>query len=175
LSPETTDGVDLRAATSDNIDAVAAMVHPSDGHAPTVRFSNQLTVAAVVIHDFDDHRALPFLVSGGRGKKDANGFRTLIKQFIRVTESSGAVDTMGYPWSIATDGDSSRRAGGYDELLVRDLRKPEHAATSKVLAKRVTRMCGFNCAFGPHNILITFDPKHIFKRSLVFSVSHDIA
>jgi hypothetical protein len=169
LSPDTTDSVDLSASASDNIEAVAAMVHPPDGCAPTVRFSNQLTVAAVVIHSEGDHRALPFLVAGGRGKKDAAGFRRLIHQFISVVESSGAVDTMGYPWSIATDGDSSRRSGGYDELLVRDLRKPEHAATSRVLAKRVTRMLGFNCAFGPHDILITFDPKHLFKR---LSTSH---
>jgi hypothetical protein len=169
LDPRTVRGVNLSAATAENIQDVADLVHPPNGGPPTARFATQLTVAAMIFHRKDDHKALPFLVAPTGAKKDAESFRVLIRQFISVLRSTGAAAQFGMPTCIATDGDPSRRKGGYEELLIRDLRDPDDAADSPELASRLCEMLGFNCGVGDYDVILMFDTKHTIKRtSLAF-------
>jgi hypothetical protein len=170
IDPLDVQDVNLGASTSENIQRVSDLVHPPDGGLPKIRFATQLTVAAVIFHRKDDHKALPFLVAGTGGRKSSDAFRVLIRQFLSVIHSTGFADQFGMPTCIATDGDPSRRKGGYEELLARNLRRPEHFATSPDLAERLVAMLGFNCAVGLYNVILMFDTKHTIKRKTWFSI-----
>jgi hypothetical protein len=132
-------------------------LRPSDGSAPTIHFANQATVAAVTVHDPKNSDPIPFLVAGGCGKKNAESSAGLFERFFRVWENSGMHKILGWFLSIATDGDSSRRRGGYMTLLRQEL--DPNGELYKVLVK----LQGMNLFVGPHNVTLDFDRKHIIK------------
>jgi hypothetical protein len=135
-------------------------LRPSDGTAPKIHFANQATVAAVTVHDPKNSHPIPFLVAGGCGKKNAESSAGLFEQFFRVWENSGMHKIIGWFSSIATDGDSSRRRGGYMTLLQHKL--DPNGELHKVLVK----LQGMNLFVGPHDVTLDFDWKHIIKSML---------
>jgi hypothetical protein len=132
-------------------------LRPPEGQ-PCLHFATQATVAAVTVHDPKSSHPLPFLVSGGCGKKSAEDSAGLFQQLYCVWESSGMVRRLGWFWSIATDGDSSRRRGGYATLLSHPL------DPTGELWKVLHRLQGLNLFVGPQAVTLDFDWKHIIKR-----------
>jgi hypothetical protein len=132
-------------------------LRPPDGTIPKIHFANQATVAAVTVHDPAKSHPMPFLAAGGCGKKNAESSSGLFEQFFRVWEGSGMHRTLGWFSSIATDGDSSRRRGGYTTLLQRML-DPEGK-----LYQVLVELQGMNLYVGPHDVTLDFDWKHVIK------------
>lgn len=136
-------------------------LQPPDSSRPAIHFATQATVAAVTIHDPNNSRPIPFLVSGCCHKKSATGSASLFEQFFRVWEASGLHERLGWFASIATDGDSARRRGGYLTLL-------KYALNPKgELYKTLVRIQGMNLFVGPHDVTLDFDWKHIIKREFM--------
>jgi hypothetical protein len=108
-------------------------------------------------HNPENLRPLPFLVAGCCRKKSAANSAGLFEQFFRVWEASGLHRRLGWFASIATDGDSSRRRGGYFTLL------KQKVNPNGDLYKMLVWMQGMNLYVSPHNITLDFNWKHIIK------------
>jgi hypothetical protein len=146
--------------THHSAEQLASKLHPSDGSTPSVHLATQATTVAVNFHGEADYHAEPFAVFGCCGSKNSVEFEDLISQVIRLWEESGAKDRCGWFWSFATDGDSSRRRGGFDTLLARVLTSKD----SPKLHAKLKDLLGMNLQTGPHDITLEFDWKHIVKR-----------
>jgi hypothetical protein len=125
-------------------------------------YANQATTIAVSFFGTEDYRALPFSLSGTCGKKDSDLFIQQLAQILEAWDSSGCLEQFGPLWSVATDGDSSRRRGGFEALLKDDLRK------DTPLGKKLWPLfkLGMNMKVGDETTGLTldFDWKHIIKR-----------
>jgi hypothetical protein len=151
-------GVNLTFNEYADVECIRDGLRPPEGHHPYLHFASQATVAAVTVHDPKSSHPMPFLVSGGCGKKSVDDSVSLFEKLYSVWESSGMVRRLGWFWSVATDGDSSRRRGGYTSFLSHPL------SPSGDLWKVLHRLQGLNLFVGPHDVTLDFDWKHIIKR-----------
>jgi hypothetical protein len=131
----------------------------SDGEAPALaHLATQATVVALGFLGRYDYSSTPFIVSGCCGSKDASDFVDRLDMILTAYKNSGAVDKFGWPASVQTDGDSTRRKGGFTLLTSCELNR------SSALGKLIYPLMGMNCMVGPHDITIGFDWKHNAKR-----------
>jgi hypothetical protein len=144
------------------LDRLQSMLSPSDGETKQAHYASQATVVALNFLGREQYRALPFLVHGGCGTKDAKGFVNLMKLIIKGYADSTALSCFGWFFSFATDGDSARRKGGFHYLLSCKL------DMSSSLGKRLEGLLGMNYMVGPNDITLDFDWKHVMKRTLIF-------
>jgi hypothetical protein len=152
---------DLEVYNEEDVISLSTKIFPEEGHDAECHFASQATVVAASFLGKSDYRDLPFVIAGGCGTKDGSAFCRLLHQIIDTWERSGAQSRFGWFWSVATDGDSSRRRGGFDVLLKDKLDQ------SNELGKLICPLHGMNLMVGPHNITLDFDWKHIIKRTSV--------
>ncbi|KAG2126019.1 hypothetical protein DEU56DRAFT_916170 [Suillus clintonianus] len=94
-------------------------------------------------------------------EKLADGTVHLGKEIDRW-RATGAEEHLGPIFSVATDGDSTRRAAGHRMFL-----KSELSSTSRLYGT-LSHMPGLNLATGDDEITLDFDYKHIFKHKSFF-------
>jgi hypothetical protein len=144
------------------LDRLQSMLLPADGQTKKAHYASQATVVALNFLGREHYRALPFVVHGGCGTKDAKGFVDLMKLIIKAYADSEALSCFGWFFSFATDGDAARRKGGFHYLLGSEL------DMSSKLGKQLGGLLGMNYMVGPNNITLDFDWKHIMKRMFFF-------
>jgi hypothetical protein len=127
--------------------------------------ANQATVVCVVFQGANDHRALPILVSPCCSRKDAPRFVQLIDQINRCWAMSGAEALFGKPMGWSTDGDPSRRKGGFSALKVREI------SPDDPILGVITLLDGMDQKTGPYGETLDIDTKHGFKRTSGISCS----
>jgi hypothetical protein len=124
-------------------------------------YASQATTIAVSFFSPDDYRALPFSLSGTCGKKDSNAFVEQVAQIKQAWQESDCKSRYGPLWSIATDGDASRRKGGFEALLKEDLVKD----TPLGHLLWPLHELGMNMKVGDGDgMTLDFDWKHVIKR-----------
>jgi hypothetical protein len=138
---------------------LADKVRGTEHIPPQYHLATQATVVCVVFQGADDHRALPILISPCCGRKDASRFVKLIEQIHRCWDVSGAEALFGKPLGWSTDGDSSRRKGGFSALKVKEIDPNDPVLGVIRLLK------GMDYKTGPNGETIDFDEKHGFKRA----------
>jgi hypothetical protein len=158
ICPCNSQAIDLTLSSYSTLSQVRHLLYPSDGSAPTIHFANQATLGAVVIYSAKHHYARPFLCAGTCQSKDAEGFVSLVDMLYRVYDNSGLTARIGRFSSIATDGDSARRKGGYRILMSQML------DSMSPLGQKISPLIGMNQLTGRDNVTLDFDYKHIFKR-----------
>ncbi|EIW77098.1 hypothetical protein CONPUDRAFT_129281 [Coniophora puteana RWD-64-598 SS2] len=92
----------------------------------------------------------------------------IMQTAIRSWNESGAREKLGPIWSVATDGDATRRRGFHDNFLKHELDELHAVSQLRVAVRTVRVMPGLNRFVGDDGITLDFDYKHIFKRE--FSV-----
>jgi hypothetical protein len=156
----TTD-LDLCIDSAQKVIDIVAQLKGAPGHPPSLHLATQAAVVAMSVHGRDG-QTRPFMTIPCCGRKDAVYSASLFEQLIRcwstIVLEEGFDPEYGYPWSIATDGDSARRKGGYAVLLASEL-QPE-----ALFYGCIEGLLGFNYAVGPHNIILSLDEKHVVKR-----------
>jgi hypothetical protein len=164
-----TASLDLHIDSAQKVIDLVSQLKGSPGRAPSLHLATQAAVVAMTVHGRDG-QTRPFMTIPCCGQKDASYAASLFRQLIRcwdtIIRDEGFDPGNAYPWSIATDGDSARRKGGYTVLLASEL-DPEAS-----FFPFITGLLGFNYAVGPHNIILSLDEKHVIKRTwLTLSLS----
>jgi hypothetical protein len=151
---------DLRIRTGHDAVRIAEEMRsqPSESKYHT---ASQATTIAVSFFGQEDYRAVPFSLSGTCGKKDSSIFVEQIAQIKQAWKDSGSENLFGPLWSIATDGDASRRKGGFEALLWQDL--PMDTPLGCLLWP--LHKHGMNMKVGDdEGMTLDFDWKHVIKR-----------
>jgi hypothetical protein len=149
---------ELTIQTIDDIFRIADKLFPVGEHIPECHFASFATVVSLNFLGKDDYHAIPFIVSPCCGVKDADKFKSLISIIIETWEKSGALAKYRWFWSVATDGDSSRRKGGFNMLLQYSI---QHGTP---LGDKLCDLEGMNLLTGAHGITLDFDWKHVIKH-----------
>ncbi|EIW77724.1 hypothetical protein CONPUDRAFT_61979 [Coniophora puteana RWD-64-598 SS2] len=92
----------------------------------------------------------------------------IIKDAIRSWSDSGAKHKLGPIWSVATDGDATRRRGFHDEFLKHKINELAEISQLSIPFGDVRLLPGLNCFVGDECVTLDFDPKHIFKRKFFY-------
>ncbi|KAH9913947.1 hypothetical protein B0H21DRAFT_805153 [Amylocystis lapponica] len=129
----------------------------------TVHMGKEMSVVAVSL--FGEKGCYPILAAPTCKQETAADMEMLFTSVIRSWNEVGA-GTVGPLWSVATDGDSTRRAAGYNMLV-----KIPLSPTSSLYGT-LSNMAGLNLYTGDGEITLDFDWKHIFKRFCTLLRSH---
>ncbi|KAL1665219.1 hypothetical protein GGF50DRAFT_88180, partial [Schizophyllum commune] len=124
-----------------------------------VHIGKEFTTVAICPHSRTHYGAQPILLSPtckhGTAMDQVRLIRTCLKAW---RESECGEQQSGPIWSIASDGDATRRAALYILCMDRHLNK------QSALYQRVGELRGLNLYVGEGNITMDFDFKHIWKR-----------
>ncbi|KAJ7431083.1 hypothetical protein FB451DRAFT_1065033 [Mycena latifolia] len=120
----------------------------------TVHLGKEMTVAAILL--FGESGTYPILAAPTCKQEDADDMEFIFSTIIQSW--AGFKGRVGAIWSIATDGDATRRKAGYNMFV----KIPLSAASS--LFGTLSNMLGLNLFTGDDEIMLDFDWKHILKR-----------
>ncbi|KAJ7572768.1 hypothetical protein C8J56DRAFT_806547 [Mycena floridula] len=120
-----------------------------------VHFGKEMTVMAIKF--VGEKGANPILLAPTCKQEDMNDAANLFQLAIRCWEELGR--EIGDIWYFATDGDAIRRAAGYQEFVCYEL------PTTDPLYVMLGNMPGLNLFTGEGNRLVTFDWRHLEKRT----------
>lgn len=124
----------------------------------------EATVVAIAAFSAEDYHAKPFILSptckSEKFPEQAQWLKMCLKQWKALYASSH-----GLIWSVATDGDATRRAALHKILMMRTLDRD--GPLYEVLGK----LAGLNLECGEDDETADSDPKHIFKSTFFFCSS----
>ncbi|KAL0960227.1 hypothetical protein HGRIS_011861 [Hohenbuehelia grisea] len=144
-----TPGVDLELRSIPAAEKLATAIHKDEIH-----MGKELTVIAAA--PFGETGIYPLLAVPTCKREDAEDAESVLLLVVATwREHAGHI---GDIWSVATDGDATRRAAGYSLLV-----KHKLSATS-ALHSSLSNMRGLNLYTGDLEVTLDFDFKHIFKR-----------
>ncbi|KAI0068069.1 hypothetical protein BV25DRAFT_1875223 [Artomyces pyxidatus] len=146
-----THDVDLVLRTYDSAVNIAESLS-----AGKVHMGKEMTVAAVSF--FNQSNTFPILAAPTCKHEDANDMEFIFKTLLDTWNSSAACSALGDIWSVATDGDATRRAAGHRLFLKQRLHP------SSTLYPTLSGMAGMNLYVGDNDVTLDFDFKHIWKR-----------
>ncbi|THH06902.1 hypothetical protein EW146_g9475, partial [Bondarzewia mesenterica] len=148
---------DLMITDLQSIQAIADAV--SQPGLQTCHLGKEATVAGIAPFWYDSYDVRPILMSPTCKSETAKSCAQYIQLILtRWKESPHGEQLHGPIWSVASDGDATRRAAFYDLLM----RKEQDQMTE--LGEIVMRLPGLNRFTGDNDVTMDFDPKHIFKR-----------
>ncbi|KAG0697506.1 hypothetical protein DFH29DRAFT_811628 [Suillus ampliporus] len=122
----------------------------------TVPLGKEMSVIA--IGAFGDDEIFPILAAPTCKCEDADKMVSIVTLARDHWRETGAEEHLGPIFSVATDGDSMRRAAGHCMFL-----KHELSATSRLYGT-LSDMPGLNLTTGDNETTLDFDYKHIIKR-----------
>ncbi|EIW75264.1 hypothetical protein CONPUDRAFT_37704, partial [Coniophora puteana RWD-64-598 SS2] len=158
-------GICHRHAAAVNVtltDAESAIRVATSLKAEECHLAKEATVIAVTTWGNDTIR--PLLAAGSCKSETPAQIAATMKQAITSWDESGARDRFGPIWSVATDGDATRRRGFHDEFLKYQIDELTNISQTPVMVGTVRLLPGLNCFVGDSAVTLDFDPKHIFKR-----------
>ncbi|KAG1842417.1 hypothetical protein F4604DRAFT_1884751 [Suillus subluteus] len=109
---------------------------------------------------FGEDEIYPILAAPTCKNEDASDMERILTRAIDCWDRTGASTSVGPIWSLATDGDATRRAAGH-KLFVK-LPLP----TESPLYGTLSNMPGLNLYTGEDEVTLDFDFKHIFKHTV---------
>ncbi|KAF9789380.1 hypothetical protein BJ322DRAFT_1001025, partial [Thelephora terrestris] len=122
-------------------------------------YTSEATVVAIAPFRSSGYSAVPFALSGSckaeRGESMASWIMKLIRTWNDHPDGAAA---HGQIWSIATDGESTMRMSRFILCMSRAL------ATTSLLYPLLQNLTGLNLFTGENKVMMTCDPKHVFKR-----------
>ncbi|EIM85735.1 uncharacterized protein STEHIDRAFT_25295, partial [Stereum hirsutum FP-91666 SS1] len=124
-----------------------------------LHLGKEMTVASISFFGSGDSRTYPILAAPTCKQEDASDmayiFETLIAGYNKV-----AAALLGPLWSVATDGDSTRRKAGYHLFVKKPLSPSSPTYTTLV------KVLGLNLLTGEGDVTLDFDWKHVYKCRL---------
>ncbi|KAH9940250.1 hypothetical protein B0H21DRAFT_872024, partial [Amylocystis lapponica] len=121
----------------------------------TVHMGKEMTVVAISI--FGEKGCYPILAAPTCKQETAADMEMIFESVFQSWEEAGG-ELVGPIWSIATDGDATRRAAGY-KLLVKN---PLDSTSN--LYGILSNLLGLNLYTGDHDRTLDFDWRHLMKR-----------
>ncbi|KAG1847481.1 hypothetical protein C8R48DRAFT_615602, partial [Suillus tomentosus] len=143
--------VDPVLRTYDSAVRIAHKIHDGDVH-----LGKEVSVLGAAC--FGEDELYPILVAPTCKTEDATDMEGILARAIQRWSASGAVTAVGPVWSVATDGDATRRAAGHRLFLKNPL------SSESPLYGILSNMPGLNTFTGDDEITLDFDTKHIIKR-----------
>ncbi|KAG1763515.1 hypothetical protein EV702DRAFT_1220308 [Suillus placidus] len=120
-----------------------------------IHLGKEMSVLAV--GSFGDDEIFPILTAPTCKCEDAEKMVSIFTLAIDRWRETGAEEQLGPIFSVATDGDSTRRAAGHRMFLKHEL------SMMYRLYGTLSHMPGLNLTTGDCEITLDFDYKHIFK------------
>ncbi|KAG0699780.1 hypothetical protein DFH29DRAFT_1001713 [Suillus ampliporus] len=142
--------IDPVLRTYDSTVAIAQKIHDKEVH-----LGKEVTVIGTAC--FGEDELYPILVTPTCKMEGASDMEGVLGHALRRWKATGADQTVGPVWSLATDGDATRRAAGH-KLFVKKPLSPESP-----LYGILNNMPGLNMWTGDDEVTLDFDPKHIMK------------
>ena len=156
LCREHTSNMALSMTSVEAVERIADAVH---GEHPTVHYGREATVGAISPLRDEDYTAKPILISPtchGETPAGAISMTTMLLECWKQTAEA----VHGPVWTVASDGDATRRAAAYSMFM------KETLDPSSPLGKILYQLAGLNYLTGPCDITFDFDAKHLFKHPL---------
>ncbi|KAF9778154.1 hypothetical protein BJ322DRAFT_1147952 [Thelephora terrestris] len=126
---------------------------------PRAHYASEATVVAIAPFRSSSYSAIPVALSGSCKAETGEAMALWLRELIRAwKESEDGEKRHGPIWSIATDGESTMCSSRFQICMSQEL------APSSLLYPMLHHLHGLNLFTGPHDITMTCDPKHIFKR-----------
>lgn len=129
-------------------------------HDGELHLGKELTIIGASC--FGEDEIYPILAAPTCKTEDATDMERILSRAIGSWNRTGASESVGPIWSLATDGDATRRAAGH-KLFVKFPLPPESP-----LYGTLVNLQGLNLSTGEGEITLDFDFKHIFKRKYFF-------
>lgn len=129
-----------------------------------IHHGKEMTTASISFFGTGHSRTYPVLAAPTCKQEDASDMTHILRSLIDGYNEIAAT-TLGPLWSVATDGDSTRRKAGY-ALFV----KKELSPTSPFYSTLV-QLLGLNLLTGEREITLDFDWKHLDKRTFLGQLS----
>ncbi|KAG1772528.1 hypothetical protein EV702DRAFT_1048648 [Suillus placidus] len=142
--------IDPVLRTYDSTVAIAQKIHDEEVH-----LGKEVTVIGVAC--FGEDELYPILVAPTCKTEDATDMEGVLGRALQRWKATGADQTVGPIWSLATDGDTTRRAAGHRLFIKQPL------SVESPLYGILANMPGLNMWTGDNDVTLDFDPKHIFK------------
>ncbi|KAG2105516.1 uncharacterized protein F5147DRAFT_775291 [Suillus discolor] len=143
--------IDPVLRTYDSAVAIAQKIHDEEVH-----LGKEVTMIGAAC--FSEDELYPILVAPTCKTEDATDMEGVLKRALQCWKATGADQTVGPIWSLATDGDATRRAAGHRLFVKKPL------SSESLLYGILINMPGLNMWTGDDDVTLDFDPKHIFKR-----------
>lgn len=141
-----------------NLEHIANSVH---GLEPTAHYGKEATVAGIAPFRLEDYDIRPVLVSATCKSDTAVECTAFIQKIIDAWCTTPEGEAKHGPiWSVASDGDATRRKAFYDLFMKIPL------SSVNPLFKILSPCIGLNLSTGKNNVTADFDPKHIGKSML---------
>jgi hypothetical protein len=129
-------------------------------HSGELHLGKELTVIGASC--FGEDEIYPILAAPTCKNEGASDMESILARAIDRWDRTGASTSVGPIWSLATDGDATRRAAGH-KLFVKiplPMESPLYGTLSN--------MPGLNLCTGENEVTLDFDFKHVFKRMSFF-------
>lgn len=124
----------------------------------SVHLGKEMTVASVSFFGTGHSRTYPILAAPTCKQENAHDmihiFHSLIGGYNQI-----AATVMGPLWSVATDGDATRRKAGYRLFVTKLL------PSSSPIYPTMSKLLGINLLTGEGEVTLDFDWKHVDKRT----------
>lgn len=128
-----------------------------------VHVGKEFTCVAISRHSATQYGAIPIVLSSTCKHGIISDSVHLITTGLRAWKSSSFGEPLRGPiWSIASDGDATRRSSMYAICMTQKVSKESG------LYSRLCRCVGLNLWVGENNLTMDFDYKHVFKRAHLF-------
>lgn len=122
-----------------------------------VHLGKEMTVASISFFGTGHSRTYPILAAPTCKQEDATDmvhiFQVVISAYNRI-----AAALLGPLWSVATDGDATRRKAGYTLFVKKSL------SPSSPIYPTLSKLDGLNLSTGEGEVTLDFDWKHVDKR-----------
>ncbi|KAI6109750.1 hypothetical protein F5141DRAFT_1063906 [Pisolithus sp. B1] len=132
--------------------------------AGDVHLGKEVTV--VVAHCFGEGISYPLLTALSCKEEDHADWQDLILKLVNMWYETDTHKKIGPLWSFATDSDATRRKAGHHVFMTTKL------TTSSPLYCILSGLPGLNLYTGPHEMMMDFDYKHLFKLELIRTIIH---
>ncbi|KAG2740642.1 hypothetical protein P692DRAFT_201842448 [Suillus brevipes Sb2] len=124
-------------------------------HSGELHLGKELTVIGASC--FGEDEIYPILAVPTCKNEGASDMESILARAIDCWDRTGASTSVGSIWSLATDGDATRRAAGH-KLFVK-LPLPMESPLYGMLSN----MPGLNLCMGENEVTLDFNFKHVFK------------
>ncbi|KAG2032822.1 hypothetical protein BDR03DRAFT_873313, partial [Suillus americanus] len=142
--------IDPVLRTYDYAVTIAQKIHDDEVH-----LRKEVTVIGIAC--FNEDELYPILVAPTCKMEDATDMEGVLKHALQRWKATGADQTVGPIWSLATNGDATHHAVGHRLFVKKPL------SSESPLYGILINMPGLNMWTGDGHVTLDFDPKHIFK------------
>ncbi|KAF8834211.1 hypothetical protein BDN67DRAFT_868492, partial [Paxillus ammoniavirescens] len=138
----------------------SALCITADLQSETIHLGKEATVAGARVIGTDSF--YPLLAAPTCKSEDVADMEFIFNTLLNAWKATGAHETVGPLWFVATNGDAMQRKAGHRTFL------HNHLPISSPLYGTPCNLPGLNLYTGNDAVTLDFDFKHIFKSSVVY-------